>query len=254
MTTKTDQLVHAEGLGKCFRLYDRPLRRLADLLLGAPKDPSKQRFEEHWGLRSVDLTIAPGECLGVIGKNGSGKSTLLKLLSGALSPTEGSVRLGGRCLALIELATGFDPRLTGRENIRFVGEMLGLGTDYVQSRESDILEFAGLGMFIDQPTRSYSSGMFARLSFSLFAFLDPDVLMVDEVLAVGDAEFKQRCYSWIETVVERGDRALLYVSHGLETVQRLATRVLWLDQGQVRELGDPSTVLENYRSSLTKLP
>lgn len=243
-----DPLIRADGLSKRFRLYDRPRDRLFEWL-------SANTITRHcafWALQNIDIDVRPGECLGVIGRNGSGKSTLLKLLSGALIPTRGQVDVRGRVYALLELGTGFNKQLTGRQNIAHAGAMLGLPNAYIKEREAQIIAFADLGRFIDVPVRSYSSGMMSRLAFSLFAFLDPDVLMIDEVLSVGDEAFKARCFELIDKRVADG-RAVVYVSHALRTMVRLCDRVLWLEDGAVVEIGDPTSVVnafvERHRTS-----
>ncbi len=240
----SEQLVLIEGrsIGKKFKLYSNPNHRLLEWLSFG----RSVRHCDFWALKDIDITLRRGECLGVIGANGSGKSTLLKILSGSLSPTVGRVRTEGRVYALIELATGFNPLLTGRQNIDLAGQMLGLDPQYVKERTDDIISFADLGQFIDQPARFYSSGMFARLGFSLFAFLEPDVLMIDEVLAVGDAAFRHKCFDLMEKQVKSLDRAVVYVSHGMHAVRRLCSTVLWLDRGVARMFGEPNEVVNAY--------
>jgi len=234
-------MVSARGLGKRFKLYARPIDRVLEWCSAG----SVVKHESFWALRGIDLDIAPGECVGIIGRNGSGKSTLLKLMSGALTPTEGTARAHGRVYALLELGTGFNRQLTGRQNIAFAASMLGIERDYIKAREEEIVAFADLGGFIDQPVRLYSSGMTSRLAFSLFAFLDPDVLMIDEVLSVGDEAFKARCFDLIERRIARG-RSVVYVSHALRTMVRLCDRVLWLDSGRAERIGPPTEVVNAF--------
>lgn len=241
-------LLRARGIGKQFKLYRNPNDRLREWIT------RRTLHEEFWALRDVDVTLNRGECLGVIGANGSGKSTLLKILSGSLIPTEGEVEQNGRVLALIELTAGFEPRLTGRQNIDYVGQMFGFDESFLQERTPQILEFAELGEYIDQPTRTYSSGMFARLSFSMYAFLEPDLLMVDEVLAVGDARFRRKCMDHIEHLVREESRATIYVSHGMPNVARLATQVMWLNRGKVRAYGEPMEVINEYLKEFGERP
>ena len=235
-------LIEARRVGKKFKLYSNPNHRLLEWLSFG----RSVRHCDFWALKDIDITLRRGECLGVIGPNGSGKSTLLKILSGSLSPTVGRVRTEGRVYALIELATGFNRLLTGRQNIDLAGQMLGLDPQYVKERTDDIIRFADLGAFIDQPVRHYSSGMFARLGFSLFAFLEPDVLMIDEVLAVGDAAFRRKCFDLMEKQVKSLDRAVVYVSHGMQSVVRLCSKVLWLDRSVARMFGEPNEVVNAY--------
>lgn len=234
-------LVSARGLGKRFKLYKRPRDRVLEWCSAG----AITRHESFWALRGVDLDIAPGECVGIIGRNGSGKSTLLKLMSGALTPTRGTVRTDARVYALLELGTGFNRTLTGRQNIAYAGAMLGLDRGYIRQREDEIVAFADLGGFIDQPVRLYSSGMTSRLAFSLFAFLDPDVLMIDEVLSVGDEGFKARCFELIERRIARG-RSVVYVSHALRTMVRLCDRVLWLEGGRIEDQGAPTEIVNAF--------
>lgn len=238
---RSTALVSARGLGKHFKLYARPIDRVLEWCSAG----SVVRHEPFWALRGVDLDITPGECVGIIGRNGSGKSTLLKLMSGALVATEGIVRTHARVHALLELGTGFNKQLTGRQNIAFAGSMLGIDRAYIKEREDQIVAFADLGGFIDQPVRLYSSGMTSRLAFSLFAFLDPDVLMIDEVLSVGDEAFRARCFELIERRIARG-RSVVYVSHALRTMVRLCDRVLWLESGRPARLGPPTEVVNAF--------
>jgi len=242
----SDLVIDARGVSKLFKLYDKPSDRFREWLsLGRVT-----RHHAFWAVRDVDLHLERGEKLGIIGANGSGKSTLLKLLSGSLSPTSGTVRTVGRAFALIELSTGFNKDLTGRENISFVGMMLGLEREYVEQRREQIIEFADIGDFIDRPVRFYSSGMFVRLAFSLFAFLDPDLLMIDEAFAVGDAEFKEKSYALMRSMVRTQGRSVIFVSHSLHTIESVCDRVMWLEHGECREVGKPRPVIEAYRSHL----
>lgn len=202
-------------------------------------------------LDGVSFTVAPGEAVGVIGGNGSGKSTLLKVVSGLLKPTSGRVEARGRVAALIELGAGFHPEITGRENIYVNGAVLGLAKKEIDRRFDDIVEFSGLGDFLDEPVKNYSSGMYVRLGFAVAVHTDPDVLLVDEVLAVGDEAFAHRCLRRIEEMLAEG-KALLFVSHSLDLVEDLCDRVLWLDRGHPRLLGSPRRVVDAYRQSVAE--
>jgi ABC-type polysaccharide/polyol phosphate transport system ATPase subunit len=201
--------------------------------------------EEFWALDGVDLSIASGETVGIIGPNGSGKSTLLKLLAGTIQPTEGEVVARGRVFGLLELGAGMHPDLTGRENIFLNGSFLGLNRRSIQGMYQDIVAFAGLEQFIDTPVKHYSSGMFMRLGFAIAIHVDPEILLIDEVLAVGDAQFAAKCYEALADIKRRG-RTMVFVSHDPVQVRRFCDRVVWLDRGKVRAEGDPREVIQDY--------
>jgi len=234
-------MVSVSGLGKRFKLYARP----ADRLLEWASFGAMRRHTEFWALREVSFTVRAGECLGIVGVNGAGKSTLLKILSRALYPTEGSFETRGRLVSLLDLGTGFQPELTGRQNIFESAQLLGFPERYVRERLAAILDFAQLGEFVDQPVRLYSSGMFVRLAFSLFAHLDPDVYIVDEALAVGDVFFQQRCFRHFRALRERGC-TILFVSHDMEAVTHLCDRAILLNGGKLTAEGDPVHVVHDY--------
>jgi len=196
-------------------------------------------------LRDVSFAIHKGEAFGIIGRNGSGKSTLLKIISGILKPTSGTVAVNGRIAALIELGAGFHPEITGRENIYINGIMLGLTKREIESRFDSIVEFSGIRPFIDQPVKTYSSGMYVRLGFAVAVHVDPDVLLIDEVLSVGDEEFSQKCVAKIQEMKFRGV-TLIFVTHQLDQVRNLCDRALWLDKGEALVTGDPVRVVDDY--------
>jgi ABC-type polysaccharide/polyol phosphate transport system ATPase subunit len=202
-------------------------------------------------VRDVSFEVAAGEAFGLIGSNGSGKSTLLKLLAGILQPTSGRVVVDGRVAALIELGAGFHPEISGRENIFINGSVLGLSRRQIEERYDDIVAFSGLEDFVDEPVKNYSSGMYVRLGFAVAVHTDPDVLMVDEVLSVGDEAFAHRCLHRIEELLSRG-KTLLFVSHSLTLVEDLCDRVLWMDRGQARLLGEPRRVVDAYREAVAE--
>jgi len=204
-----------------------------------------RNLQEFWALNGVSLDIPRGSMFGVIGHNGSGKSTLLKIMAGIYRPTSGSVSIDGRLSALIELGAGFHPEMTGRENIRLNGSILGLSKSEINQTMERIIEFAGLREFIDDPVKHYSSGMTVRLGFSVAVHLDPDVLLVDEVLAVGDEEFQRKCFDHLSYLRKRGTTIVL-VSHGLGQIESLCDEVAWLDHGELQATGQASKVISSY--------
>ena len=237
----SDVAVSVRDLSKRFRLYRRPWDRVLEwACLG-----SLRRHDEFWALRGVSFEVRRGECLGIVGVNGAGKSTLLKILSRTLYPTAGSFEVRGRLVSLLELGTGFKPELTGRQNIFQSAQLLGVPASEVRERLDAILGFAQIGAFIDRPVRQYSSGMFVRLAFSLFAHLDPDVYIVDEALAVGDVFFQQRCFQRFRELRARGCTILL-VSHDMEAITHLCDRAILLCDGRLAGQGDPVTVVHDY--------
>lgn len=201
--------------------------------------------EEFWALKDVDFELRRGQRLGIIGRNGAGKSTLLKILSRITDPTEGRIEISGRISSLLEVGTGFHPELSGRENIYLNGAILGMRTEEVRKRFDQIVEFAEIERFLDTPVKRYSSGMYVRLAFAVAAHLEPDILIVDEVLAVGDAHFQKKCLGKIESFASSG-RTVIFVSHNLNAVQRVCDSVLWLDQGRLVMSGAAPTVIREY--------
>jgi len=206
----------------------------------------RQRPVEFWALRDISFQVARGETLGIIGDNGAGKSTLLKLLSGVTSPTTGQLTVRGRMSALIEVGSGFHPELTGRENVYLSGSILGMRRREIAAKLERIIDFAGVRRFIDTPVKRYSSGMYLRLGFSIAAHLEPDILLLDEVLAVGDAEFQAKCLERINELHRHG-RTIVFISHDLSAVEYLCRRVLLLGHGRILADGPPREVVEMYR-------
>jgi len=204
--------------------------------------------EEFWALKHVDLEIKKGEIVGIIGANGAGKSTLLKILSQITPPTTGEIKIRGKVGSLLEVGTGFHPELTGRENIFLNGAILGMGRKEVASKFDRIVEFAGIQQFLDTPVKYYSSGMYVRLAFSVAAHMEPDILIIDEVLAVGDAEFQRKCLGKMDEVTKQDGRTILFVSHNLEAVEKLCTRTVLLRKGEVAKIGKTQDVIQYYLS------
>src|SRR5947209_10264428 len=207
----------------------------------------RQRSEQFWAVRDVSFEVARGEALGIIGHNGAGKSTILKLLSSITAPTSGEITINGRLSALIEVGSGFHPELTGRENIYLNGSILGMRRRRITEKLDSIVEFAGVRQFLDTPVKRFSSGMYVRLGFSIAAHLDPDILLLDEVLAVGDAAFQEKCLKRISEMKEAGT-TIVFISHDLGAVERLCDRVLLLQRGEIVANGAPRQVIAEYQS------
>src|SRR5215831_6592382 len=205
------------------------------------------RSEEFWPLRDVSLEVVPGEVFGIVGPNGAGKSTLLRVIAGIIKPTRGTVDVRGRIAPLIELGAGFDPEMTGRENIFLYGAMLGFSSKRLMSRLSDIVSFSELEEFLDVPLKNYSSGMAARLAFAVATDVDPDILLIDELLSVGDAAFAKKCSERIESFRERGV-SIVIVSHSLRSIMAMCSRAAWLDHGRIRMIGPADEVAEKYEA------
>lgn len=238
------------GLAKCYRIYDAPADRLKQMVAdGAARAlrlaPPRRRYREFWALQDLSLEIRRGETFGIIGTNGSGKSTLLQLICGTLHPTAGEVAANGRIAALLELGAGFDPEFSGRENVYTNGALLGLGRAEIDLRFADIARFADIGDFLDQPVKTYSSGMFVRLAFAVAAHLQPDILVIDEALAVGDIAFQAKCMARLRQLKDAGT-TILFVSHDLASVRNLCERVLWLKNGQPMAVGGAKEVVDAF--------
>ena len=233
--SQTEVTVRAEGLGK--KYFKRRT------VLGSSE--SRQQGDAFWALREVSFELRRGDVLGIIGRNGSGKSTLLKILSGITPPTEGRVEITGRVGSLLEVGTGFHPDLSGRDNIHLAGSLLGIGKPEILANIDRIIEFSGIGEFIDVPVKRYSSGMYVRLAYSVSALLRSDILILDEVLSVGDAEFQKKTRSHVESIARDG-RTVLFVSHTMESVQKFCDWCLWLDDGRVKEFGPVGETTSHY--------
>lgn len=242
--SSSELAISAKSLSKRYEIYERPHDRLLQMLSRG----RRQYFREFWALKDVSFDVRAGETIGVVGRNGSGKSTLLQLLCGTLTPTSGSVCVSGRVAALLELGAGFSPDFSGRENVFLAAKLLGLRQREVEERFDKIAAFADIGSFLDQPVKTYSSGMFVRLAFAVVAHVDADILIIDEALAVGDAFFTQKCMRFLREFRERG--TLLFVSHDSSAVTGLCDTALWLDQGRLVEKAPAKVVTEKYLESL----
>ena len=244
--------ISVENVSKRYRIGSRraSLREAIPNLfrrrgLKGPQTPEEQVI---WALRDVSLLVQSGETLGIIGRNGAGKTTVLKLLSKITQPTSGTIRMSGRTSALIELGAGFHPDLTGRDNIYLNASILGLGRREIARRFDEIVAFSELESFMDMPVKRYSSGMYARLGFSVAAHVDPDILLVDEVLSVGDLGFQQKCMAKIKEFQSVG-KCIVFISHNMDAIQRTCSRAVWLNKGQIAFEGDPQDVVSKYAYS-----
>ena len=240
----SDIVIDAKGLGKAYLIYSKPQDRLKQMFLRK----YRKLYREYWAFQNVTCQIRRGETVGIIGRNGSGKSTLLQVIAGTLQPSSGSISISGRVAPLLELGAGFNPEFTGRENVMLSASVLGLTKRQIEERFDSILEFAGIDEFIDQPVKTYSSGMYARLAFAVAAHVDADILIVDEILAVGDAAFVQKCMRWLRKFKETG--TILFVSHDSAAVNALCDRVIWMDKGELRAEGEPQEIGFLYQAAL----
>lgn len=241
-------MISVQGVSKLYRIYDSPAGRLKEILLQG----RRKYHRDFWALRDVSLEIPAGETLGVIGRNGAGKTTLLQIVAGVLQPTEGEVRVEGRVTALLELGSGFNPEYTGRENILLSGQILGFSEAEMLRRLDVIVNFAELDGFVDQPVKTYSTGMVMRLAFAAAIHVDPDVLIVDEALSVGDAYFQRKSLDRIEYFRQSG-KTVLFVSHDPRLIQRFCTRALWIEGGKVALSGDAREVVTAYEAFCQRL-
>ncbi len=246
--SSSDIAIRVTNLSKRYEIYDVPRDRLKQFVLPRlrylTRRAPKQYFREFWALKDISFEIKKGETVGIIGRNGSGKSTLLQLICGTLNPTSGSVQTNGRIAALLELGSGFNPEFTGRENVYMNASVLGLSNEEIDERFDDIVAFADIGDFIEQPVKTYSSGMMVRLAFAVIAHVDADILVVDEALSVGDAVFTQKCMRFIRQFQEHG--SLLFVSHDTAAVQNLCKSGIWLKNGKMELSGNVKRVSEAY--------
>ncbi len=242
----SEAVVEVKKLGKCYQIYEKPHHRLLQMLLARA---GKLFYREFWALKDISFCIPKGKVFGILGKNGAGKSTLLQILCGTLAPSFGEVRVHGRVAALLELGSGFNPEFTGIENIYMNAQILGLSRDEVDARLSDILAFADIGDFVHQPVKTYSSGMFARLAFSVVIHVDPDILIVDEALSVGDAWFQHKSMARMRQLMESGC-TVLFVSHSIDAVRALCDEAIWLESGKVKMQGNVVDVTNAYMNDV----
>ncbi|MDR7376297.1 lipopolysaccharide transport system ATP-binding protein [Rhodoferax ferrireducens] len=242
-------VIRVKNLSKCYEIYNAPRDRLKQFLL--PRLQAligrlvKQYFREFWAIKDLSFEIKKGQTVGIIGRNGAGKSTLLQIICGTLAPTSGSIEIIGRVAALLELGAGFNGEFTGRENIQMYAGVLGLSSEEIAARFDDITDFADIGDFLDQPVKTYSSGMYVRLAFAVVIHVDADVLIVDEALAVGDIAFQAKCMMALKRLMDDG-ATVLFVSHDTSSVRNLCQKVLWLDAGKSKAFGDPEQIIGNY--------
>lgn len=236
-------MIKADNVSLCYHMsFDRVLS-IKEYLVKLVKGELK--YQEFWALRDISFEVKKGEVLGIVGNNGAGKSTLLKIISGILKPTEGSVQVFGNVVPMLELGSGFDFDLTGRENIFLNGSILGYSEQFLKEKYSEIEAFSELGQFIDVPLRNYSSGMVMRLAFSVATVVNPDILIVDEILAVGDAAFQEKSRARMMELMS-GGTTVLFVSHNIAQIRGMCDRVIWLDHGQMRMIGDTKSVCDAY--------
>lgn len=235
-------LIEVKNLNKTFKINKERNVTFKQVLLNIFK---KNEYEQFYALKNVSFDVKPGEFLGIIGKNGSGKSTLLKLLVGIYHQDSGDVIVNGSMIPFLELGVGFNPDLSARENIYLNGVILGMDRKFVKSHFKRIVDFAEIGDFLDTPVKNFSSGMMVRLAFAIAIQIEADIYILDEVLAVGDVAFQQKCIDRLNELIEK-KKTIIYVSHGMDSVKKYCSRVIWIDHGEVRKIGDPSEVVEEY--------
>ena len=264
----SEPVIEVKNIGKKYRLGQNRGGYIAlrDVLANVLKSPFSflkhkakvvaglEKQEEFWALKNVNFTVNKGEVIGIIGRNGAGKSTLLKILSQITPPTEGEITIHGRVGSLLEVGTGFHPELTGRENIFLNGAILGMKRAETARKFDQIVEFSGVGKFIDTPVKRYSSGMYVRLAFSIAAHMEPDILLVDEVLAVGDAEFQKKCLGKMEEVTRQDGRTIIFISHNMSAIQELCEKTILFEDGKITMVGRTDDVIKHYLSNMPTEP
>ncbi|NCS36440.1 MAG: ABC transporter ATP-binding protein [Microcystis aeruginosa G11-01] len=238
--------ISINNVSKCFKRYEKPGDRLKEVLL-----PRKKYANDFWALEDINLEIYKGQTVGIVGRNGSGKSTLLQIIAQTLTPTRGKLSVNGRVSALLELGSGFNPEFTGRQNVFFNGQILGLSQKEVENKFDEIAAFADIGDFIDEPVKTYSSGMFVRLAFAVAINVNPEILIVDEALSVGDGVFVHRCMAKIKEFQD-SNGTILFVSHDNGAISRLCSEVVWLNKGKIIEIGKPFDVCKHYQAWIYK--
>lgn len=236
----SDFAVYVNNLSKCYQVYEKPFDRIKQAIWR-----NKQFYKDFWALQKISFEIKKGEAFGIIGRNGSGKSTLLQLICKTLTPTTGQIEINGRIAALLELGAGFNPEFTGRENVYINGAILGFNRNEIDAKFDEITAFADIGEYIDQPVKNYSSGMFVRLAFAVQACTEPDILIVDEALSVGDIFFQQKCHARMEELLKR-NTSIIFVTHDMAAIEKYCHRVMLLEKGQCRFIGNPNEAVERY--------
>ena len=241
----SETVIDVEHITKIYKIFDRPVDRVKEVF-----HPFNKRYShDFYALRDISFKVKRGDNIGFVGHNGAGKSTLLKLITGVLTPTTGSIKINGTIASLLELGAGFNPEMTGRENIYLNGSIMGQSREKMEELLPQIIDFADIGEFIEQPVKMYSSGMFARLAFAVNAFVEPDILIVDEALSVGDNLFQMKCMKKMRDMMD-GGTAVLFVSHDMNAVRRFCGKAIWLDHGEVRQAGETNEVLDSYAEYL----
>ncbi|MGO4546876.1 ABC transporter ATP-binding protein [Paenibacillus sp. 2TAB23] len=236
--------INVTNVSKTFRIYKKPSDRLKQIFA-----KKKKFYKDFVALNPLSFEILQGEAVGIVGRNGSGKSTLLQMIAGTLTPTTGNISLNGRVAALLELGSGFNPEFTGRENVYLNAAILGISRNEIEKRMDDVLKFADIGDFIDQPVKTYSSGMYVRLAFAVSVNVDPEILIVDEALSVGDGRFQLKCFEKIKALKNSG-KTIIVVSHDLQTIRQICDRVILIDQGRLIQIGEPNEVVNHYTKIL----
>ena len=241
-----EKIIEVKNVKMKFKMSDEPLNSLKEIFTRAVQ--GKLKFNEFLALDNINFDVEKGETIGLIGANGAGKSTTLKIISGILKPTEGKVITRGNVVPMLELGAGFDLELTGKENIYLNGSILGYTKEYLKSKFDEIVDFAEIREFIDMPIRNYSSGMMARLAFSIASVVQPEILIVDEILAVGDAKFQEKSYARMKELMS-GGATVLFVSHDIDKIEEMCDRVIWLDHGKIIEIGPAKKICTKYKKS-----